>query len=80
VTGQTILYYRQPNGVSGQRERERAPETRGPLNAALVHKAQVLPVLLITSGVSTLVMILGHAHLQGHEPEAQRVVTIASPF
>ncbi|TNN67769.1 hypothetical protein EYF80_022084 [Liparis tanakae] len=26
-------------------------------------------------GVSTLLMILGHAHLQGHEPVAERVVT-----
>ncbi|TNN31395.1 hypothetical protein EYF80_058453 [Liparis tanakae] len=31
-------------------------------------------MLLITSGVSTLLMTLGHAHLQGHEPVAERVV------
>jgi len=35
----------------------------GFVNAALVHKAQVLSMLLITSGVSTLLMTLGHAHL-----------------
>jgi len=57
-----------------ERERER-PE--GLSNAALAHKAQVLPMLLITTGVSILLMTLGHAHLQGQErPVAERVVTV----
>jgi len=37
----------------------------GLLNAPLAHTAQVLLMLLITSGVSTLLITLGHAHLQG---------------
>jgi len=44
------------------RERERERE----------REAQVFPMLLITSGVSTLLTTLGHAHLQGHEPASQR--------
>jgi len=61
-------------GIRTASERElMRPE--GLLNAALAHKAQVLPMLLITAGVSTLLMTLGHAHLQGHEPVAERVVT-----
>jgi len=35
------------------------------LTAALATAAQVLPMLLITSGVSTLLITLCHAHLQG---------------
>jgi len=37
-------------------------------------------MLLITSGVSTLLMTLGHAPLQGHEPMAERVVTLRNIF
>jgi len=48
---------------TGSQDRERAPVTRGSLNAPLAHGPGVA-VLLITSGVSTLLIPLGHAHLQ----------------